>query len=440
MENPAFSTPIPHDLPLPLPAPEWLLVLLLVLSFMVHLLFVNFMVGGSLLTIFFEWKGRKQKAFDDIAHEIAKTITVNKSLAVVMGVAPLLLINVLYTVYFYSANALTGLAWILIVPLITVAFLLTYLHKYSWDSLQNHKGLHLFIGGVATAIFLCIPLVFLVNINLMLFPNLWNEVHGFFSALMIPNVFPRYFHFLAASITAACLFLVGYMKRSQYPYESLIRGLPRAELLKILYSGALGATGLQFLIGPLVYLTLPSHGISISMSLVILAGVFLAVPAMIYLWREVSEPKATVGRHFNKIVFLLTLTVVFMVSGRHMYRATSLEGHKKLVKAKTETYAKAVAEATEAAKTNAANPIASDAPDGKVLFSSYCGACHGYDKRQVGPPVLEIQGIYNGNIDGIVQWAKAPGKKRADYPQMPPMPLPDEQLRAIGGYMLEMKN
>ena len=84
--------------------------------------------------------GRRRPGFDALAKEIAGTVTVNKSLAVVLGVGPLLAINVLYTVHFYSANALTGAAWIAIVPLVTVAFLVTYLHKYTWDRLPEGAG------------------------------------------------------------------------------------------------------------------------------------------------------------------------------------------------------------------------------------------------------------------------------------------------------------
>jgi cytochrome c len=136
-------TPVPKDLPLPLPLPEWLLVAILVVSFLVHILFVNLMVGGSILTLWSQIKGLKNKEYDILAHEIATTITVNKSMAVVMGIAPLLSINVLYTLYFYSANALTGLMWIAVIPLVTVAFLLTYLHKYTWKLLENNKPVHI---------------------------------------------------------------------------------------------------------------------------------------------------------------------------------------------------------------------------------------------------------------------------------------------------------
>src|SRR5690554_4175958 len=96
------NTPVPKDIPLDLPLPEWLLVILLVVSFLLHIIFINLMVGGSIVTLWAQIKGLKNKEYDVFAHEVAKTITVNKSMAVVLGVAPLLSINTLYTIYFYS--------------------------------------------------------------------------------------------------------------------------------------------------------------------------------------------------------------------------------------------------------------------------------------------------------------------------------------------------
>ena len=61
-------TPVPKDIPLPLPLPEWLLIVLLVFSFLVHLLFVNLMVGGSILTLWSQIKGLKNKEYDILAH------------------------------------------------------------------------------------------------------------------------------------------------------------------------------------------------------------------------------------------------------------------------------------------------------------------------------------------------------------------------------------
>ena len=118
------QTIVQKDIPLPLPVPEWVLVVVLVSMFLVHILFINFMVGGSILTLVYQLLGLRKPDYDKLAYEVAQTITVNKSMAVVMGIAPLLAINTLYTTYFDTANALTGLMWILIIPLVTIAFLL----------------------------------------------------------------------------------------------------------------------------------------------------------------------------------------------------------------------------------------------------------------------------------------------------------------------------
>jgi cytochrome c len=433
-------TPVPKDLPLPLPLPEWLLVLILVISFLVHILFVNLMVGGSILTLWSQIKGLKNKEYDILAHEIATTITVNKSIAVVMGIAPLLSINVLYSVYFYSANALTGLMWIAVVPLVTVAFLLTYLHKYTWKTLENNKPVHISILAVAVVIFLFIPFIFLTNINLMLFPEKWAMIKGFFSAMTLPNVFPRYFHFIFASLTITGLFLHWYMGRKNYPFETIFPTFTRYELKKKGYSLALVASVIQFLIGPLVLLTLPSKGLGWNLVLVIFTGAAIAIPAMWMMWKGIQGDEKAIDKNFKKVLVLMTITLVFMGSGRQIYRANALEKHRELVKLKTEEFQKikkqALANSKEAeAKVDNAN--LTEAQKGENVFKQNCTACHKPDVKLVGPPVVEMASIYSGDKSGLQNWIKKPGKKRADAPQMPGFPqLSQEELDQLSEYIL----
>lgn len=437
-------TPVPKDIPLPLPLPEWLLVIILVLSFLVHILFVNLMVGGSLLTLWSQIKGLKNKEYDILAHEIASTITVNKSIAVVMGIAPLLSINVLYTVYFYSANALTGLMWIAVIPLVTVAFLLTYLHKYTWKLLENNKAVHISILVVAVIIFLFIPFIFLTNINLMLFPEKWALVKGFFSAMTLPNVFPRYFHFIFASLSITGLFLHWYMGRKNYPFETIFPTFTRYELKKKGYSLALVASVIQFLIGPLVLLTLPSKGLGWNLIIVIFTGAAIALPAMWMMWKGIQGDESTIDKDFKKVLVLMTITVVFMGSGRQVYRSNALEKHRELVKLKTEEFQQIKKEAivkSKEAKAQEDTANLSIADKGKAVFNQYCAACHKIDAKLVGPPVLEMAKIYKGNIADLQKWIKNPGKKRPDYPQMPGFAsqLNQEQLDQLAEYILTVK-
>jgi cytochrome c len=64
-------------------------------------------------------------------------------------------------------------------------------------------------------------------------------------------------------------------------------------------------------------------------------------------------------------------------------------------------------------------------------------ACHALDERRVGPPLTEIVDIYSGNADGLIAWVKAPGRKRPDYPEMPPISMQEGQYRAVADYILD---
>jgi cytochrome c len=430
------SPPVPRDIPLPLPASPRLLELLLVAAFILHILFVNLMVGGAILVLGFEIRGLKHRDYDRLARVIATAVTVNKSLAVVLGVAPLLLLNVLYTMHIYTANALTGTAWILLIPTIATAFLLLYLHKYSWNRLASHKGVHISILGMAVVLLLLIPLVFLANVNLMMFPERWVDIRGFLSALALPNVFPRYFHFLCASLILTSLAGVWYFGRKATPVETVFEELSRARIRRELYAVALVVSLAQFIVGPLVLLTLPSKGLHSSVLMMILMGAGLALPAVWMIWKEVASDD-DVGKRLPLIATCLTLTVVCMAFGRQMYRGVALAEHKREMSLATERW---IADSEQAAydAQMGVTRAASGVSEGQVLFSTNCSGCHAVDRKLVGPPLTEIARLYDAKPEGIVTWARAPGKKRPDSPQMPAFAIVgDAKLRKIADYMLE---
>jgi len=433
--DPTTGLPVPSDIPLPLPIDRVALEGLLVLLFLAHILFVNLMVGGSLLTMACEILGLRKRDYDTLAREIAKTITVNKSLAVVIGVAPLLAVNVLYTAHFYSANALTGNAWIMIVPLVSAAFLIAYAHKYSWDQLASSKGLHLTLGATATVLFLLIPLIFLANINLMLFPERWTDVRGFLSTVVLPNVLPRYGHFLCASIAVTALALLLYFTRAGYPVEEKFETLDRAGLRRGFYKVAFGATLVQFFVGPLLLFTLPSRGLSWFMIGVISFGVLLAVTAMILLWWEIVAAGPRVGRFYVPITGLIMCTAFSMGYGRHLYREGAIGQHRSLMARRTADFEVAAA----AARLRAAAGITrggDELPPGEAMFRSLCAGCHAVDKTLVGPSLTEIAEIYAGDPAGLIKWVRAPGRKRQGMPPMPAFRLSESKLQPLAAYVL----
>ena len=427
--------PIPHDLELQLPLPEGLLKVLLVLLFLLHILFVNFMVGGVTLSFIFEIIGLKNKKYDALAYEISRTVTVNKSLAVVLGVAPLLAINLAYTTYFYTATSLTGIAWLMVIPAVTVAFLLTYVHKYTWEKLENNKPVHLGLAFMGLALFWFIPFIFLANVNLMLFPNRWPDVQGFISAVLLQNVIPRYLHFMLATIAVASLFAVGWFGRKKYDIKKSLPEFTKDEVKHKFYLIAFIATLMQFIVGPLLLFTLPVHGLSLLLYGLIFPGMLAVIFFMFLIWFEIKTNEKIIGRHFWSVIALLTFTVICMAFGRHYYRERAITPHRQLVTEKTEEFYWK----SEAARTRLRMGISKEPAKsaGETGFDKNCGVCHAKTTVLVGPSLEEIYELYEDYPKGIVEWSKAPEVIRGGAVMPSFAHLGDDELLEISKYMLK---
>jgi len=434
----ATAAPIPRDLELMLPLDGGILKIFLVALFLIHILFVNLMAGGSIFSVFFEILGFTWPRYDALAQKISRTITVNKSLAVVLGVGPLLCINLVYTIHFYSANALTGYAWWSIIPLVTLAFLLAYVHKYTWDRWRHRAKIwHLMTGGLAALLFMIIPFIFLTNINLMLFPDKWAEVGGFFSSLRVGNVFPRYFHFLMATLALTGFFLAGWFGRKGFPVERELPNFDRHELRRLFLGMAFYITIAQFIFGPLLLFTLPFIGISTTLLLIISSGILIAIGVLFLLRSQIKSSRSGLGLPYLASLVLFGLVVTAMGTGRHLYRENCLTAHKAQV-ANALVNFQSIELATHMrldAGLGAGEAVG--VVTGKKVFIN-CAACHAVDHVLAAPSLEEIDSIYKDNPDGIVAWAKNPGKKRPEFAPMPSMAhLGDEKLRLVAEYMLD---
>lgn len=434
------AMPVPRDLPLPLPLPELWLKVMIVPVFLLHILFVNLTVGAAIFTVIFEYAGFRDSRYDRLALAVCRSITINKSLAVVLGIAPLLIINLLYTTQFYAANALTGHAWVLLIPLISLAFLLSYLHQYSWASWTGRrKARHWLTGLSSAALFLAIPLIFLSNVNLMLLPETWSQASGFFRSLQFGNVFPRYLHFLGASITLTALYLAWSLGR-RAPDDEAISGFAPSELIRKFYTWALALTALQLFFGPLLLLTLDWSHVSPLLLLLLCLALLFVIPAVWLLAREVRQPVPSLGWRYPLVLASLAATVLGMGTIRHLYRENAVAQHREKVAERTAEFASIEGGTQMRLRAGLGVGESSLGPrSGETVFKQICGSCHDPTEQTNAPSLKEIQSIYKDNPDGIIKWAKAPGKKRAQFQAMPSMAhLEEEELRRVAQYMLRL--
>lgn len=124
---------------------------------------------------------------------------------------------------------------------------------------------------------------------------------------------------------------------------------------------------------------------------------------------------------FPIIASIFFTIVICMGQGRHLYREACLVTQKTLIANKTAEF-RGIEPGT-AMRIHAglgSGEALTAPPSGKTIFSRTCAACHAEVTPTAAPALVEIYKLYKDNPAGIVTWAKAPGKKRPQYGQMPP--------------------
>jgi len=416
---------IPIDILLPLPGPLGFLKILLVITFIVHILFVGLMLGGSYWSVIFKLLAKKDPFYERLARETLSTVTVNKSLAVVLGVAPLLLIGLAYTRYWYTANMLTVAAFLSIIWLVILAFWLLYAYKYLWDRLADRPEIHIPLGALACVIFSIIPLIFLANINLMLLPFRWDSISGFIDAVLLANVIPRYLHFMVAASAMTGFFAAAYFwyrgRKSDDPF------FIRAQRVGLMW--ALAGTLLQGVFGALLFITLPAGAYSNGLLILIGVSVTFVAFVCIVLIRALQK---TTGTPIMAAAVLLCVIAVLMSFQRHIVRENLLREPHSVAEQRTKEYEVALASFLEAYKPEEGAAVLS----GEEMFARYCTSCHARGRRLVGPPVEYMVEKYGQKHDEMVKYVLNPSKINPDLPRMPKPPIDEAQVGTIVEYLL----
>jgi cytochrome bd-type quinol oxidase subunit 1 len=310
---------IPALDPAPLPGPPWLFQVLWVVTFLIHILMVNTVLGGTILAALAGLAGAGRRETQRLVVEV-NSWTI--ALAITFAIAPLLFIQVVLGRFFYSATILVAWVWLGMLGVLTVGYYLNYLAK---ARLRNGRsaGALLFVEA---ACFLAIAAV-QVTVNLLhMQPDRWQGVAGHaWAALSDPAFVPRFLHFvLAAAAMAGALIAFVAVRRAG-------KGGDREALSSMARYGvraALIATLLQLVDGFWLLLALPEEVLRafmragpatmVPLTVGILGGVLLLV-----VLAQIGDPLATPTK-VRRVAELIVGTVVFMVVTRHQLRAIYL--------------------------------------------------------------------------------------------------------------------
>lgn len=297
-----------------IPSPETIPVhwfwfqVLLVITFVLHLILMNLMLGGSLLVL---WDNviKKRKPVGESNLPILVALTIN------LGVPPLLFVQVLYGHLFYSSSVIMAVPWILVIPILILAYYGSYVYCKNIERAPAWSR----IGIIISSLFLLYVGFMLVNNStLALNPGRWDvqldRPGGLNLNLGEPSLWPRYLHFVLAALSVAALGLALYARYVVKDEEE------RNSIMKLNLRRFAWFTVIQFGIGIWFWLSNPREvwmtfmGGSVIATILMMLGLLLTASMIITALRS----------KLNATLIHLAVVIVIMVIMREYMRAAWL--------------------------------------------------------------------------------------------------------------------
>jgi hypothetical protein len=210
---------IPQPDPLALPAPAWLLWTLLLLTFFLHVIPMNLVLGGSIIGAIARVRGRRADHPHDaqLAHLIVTAMPVLISATVTLGVAALLFLQVLYGRVFFVSAVVMGWWWLSVIGLLILTYYAAYLMAMRESSLGAAGTV---LAWLMAAVAGLVALIYGNNMTLMLKPaelvaRYAADGRGWQLNLLDPALFPRHLHMVLGAIAVSGLAIaaLGVLRR-----------------------------------------------------------------------------------------------------------------------------------------------------------------------------------------------------------------------------------
>ncbi|WP_375720966.1 hypothetical protein [Saccharicrinis sp. FJH54] len=299
--------PTPDTLPV-----HWVwFQILLTFTFVLHLLLMNLVLGGSLLAVGDLVRG---KSIDKESRHIPTLI----ALTINLGVPPLLFVQVLFGNFFYSSSVMMSVYWILIIPVLILAYYGAYIFSKRID-MNSTFGKAMLI--LSTLLILYIGFMFVNNSTFSIQPDKWSAYNdnpgGTLLNLRDPSFWPRYLHFITAAVAIAglgkAIWIRFFKKADPAEKETGIK-----KNLRIFGF----ATMIQFIFGLWFWLAMPKHvtmafmGQNIPATILMVLVLISALLIIIFAMRGKLIPALIQG----------LFQVILMAVVREIARYTYLEG------------------------------------------------------------------------------------------------------------------
>jgi len=320
------SIPLPQVDPVAVPAPGWLLRVLLLVTFFLHILPMNWVLGGSILAVASRARGRRGSPHHaELARKIGKSLPVAVAAAVTLGVAPLLFVQTLWGRLFFPASVTMAWLWFAVIPILILAYYGTYRVAMAGEKAQG-TGL---VAALSALFFLTIAFFYVNNMSAMLRPDSVAARHmadprGWALNVADPTFWPRFLHFVLGAVAVAGLGVagLGVLRRKAEP-EFAAFAMRHGALWFVAATMANIVAGFAWILLLPREVMLRFMGGSALATALLAVGAVLGLAALLVMTLAISakQPERSVRLGF----LVLIATLVVMVLERDQVRAGFLE-------------------------------------------------------------------------------------------------------------------
>ncbi len=305
---------IPSPDALPVPGPIWLFEALLHITFVLHLLTMNALAGGFLLTLWSRIRGGDDHEL--LVAKFSKLLPTLFAATVTLGVAPLLFAQILYGNFFYTSSVIMAWPWFSVVLVLIFAYSGAYMNSFSAAKLGKWRNL---VIGAATLIIFYVGWVVSNNMTLMISPDRWPTLYfanqsGTNWNIGDPQLVSRYTHMMLSTVAVSGLVTswIGWKNSNPFITRHGLKLFSWFTLVNI-GAGVLFWLSLNDVVATVVGKSVPFM-IGSTLGVVALITAFIAI-------KKNSSPIPTIG--------LTTITVAMMVLTRDLVRKSYLSGYYK---------------------------------------------------------------------------------------------------------------
>ncbi|MBI1246392.1 hypothetical protein GC197_00940 [bacterium] len=319
--------PFPFDLPLT----SLTYMLLYLITFVTHHLAMHYVVAGCLLIVGMSvWYRSDEDALviDPVVRVVRDWMAFALSMAITFGVAPLLFVQLLLPVHFYTANLLLGWRWMVVIPTLIAAFYLLYVLKSHWFERLSWWQRAL-VAGLNAGLFVFIGFCWTANHLVASMPDDWPSAFetGVLPLAILPVVSRSLVWLSISFVTMASLVTaqLAYLREGTATDEDL----PQVGWLHWLALAGLGAFGLAALAA--IGFSKPGFASIASGSGALWIGLgFVLWGNLIYLWH--SDAIAIDRRWILLRLGLLGGVLFCGAVVREMIQVSSIDFSKAMVK------------------------------------------------------------------------------------------------------------